>query len=413
MGLQVTTTGATSIKVGGENGYVLRRKRWTPLRNPDDAWRILGPTPNAPIVRTDRELAPYYVTLVGAEPKKIQVHYDWETRTRRMQPGDWEAVDRVAFLYLIRQINRVRAVTAHELLKVKPNANIVIQRMGGIGDLMFLTAALRALKEAHPRARLSLATAVRSKWVMAQTGLFETVEDFVSIYDRAPFDMDVDLRNWVEAHPGQYAVNRMELFAKGLGLSCGGDYRMALNAPQGECPELEGVEHPLAIDLTGSSWQRGPSFSHALAVVNAVVADGWTPVNIRLRPVPWWPKGLGVTGLTSPQQQLRVLSRCAVLAVDTGTLHLANALGRPSVGLFGPVPGKLRVAGQPNCTVLESPSPCRDCYVHQRKCTASTRAKCFDDIKPATIVAALRSKREHQRQDPELADAAEGPGSLA
>jgi hypothetical protein len=110
---------------------------------------------------------------------------------------------------------------------------------------MFLTAAVRALRKQHPNVNLSLATSTATRPFMEDTGLFEQVYAPSDVYDAAPFDVDVDLRLWVEAHPRRAQTNRMEQFADGLGVSCGGDYQMVCRPHSEDVPELEGVVHPL------------------------------------------------------------------------------------------------------------------------------------------------------------------------
>ena len=84
------------------------------------------------------------------------------------------------------------------------------------------------------------------------------------------------------------------------------------------------------------------------------------------------------------------LSGCdVVVAGDTGPLHLAGALGRPVVGLFGPTP---RDAGfwvwGDRGTALRTGVGCSPCSMHgQRGCWRGRRA-CLEDLIPEDVLAA-------------------------
>jgi lipopolysaccharide heptosyltransferase I len=70
--------------------------------------------------------------------------------------------------------------------------------------------------------------------------------------------------------------------------------------------------------------------------------------------------GLSPRAILAPPTDLdelaALLRRCAlVVANDTGPLHLAAALGTPSVGLYGPTPAVRNRPYGPNCRGLQSP----------------------------------------------------------
>ncbi len=78
----------------------------------------------------------------------------------------------------------------------------------------------------------------------------------------------------------------------------------------------------------------------------------------------------------------------AVVANDSGLLHVATALGVPSIGLFGPsapdITGPVGEALLP----LHQPVPCRPCFKIQRECPLGHHA-CLRDLAPARVREAL------------------------
>jgi ADP-heptose:LPS heptosyltransferase len=78
----------------------------------------------------------------------------------------------------------------------------------------------------------------------------------------------------------------------------------------------------------------------------------------------------------------------AVVSGDTGILHLADVLGRPTIGLIGPT-----AFGYPslkNSQVIEIDLPCKPCSKDGRgRCRIAETKKCLVDIKPEMVSIAL------------------------
>ncbi len=87
------------------------------------------------------------------------------------------------------------------------------------------------------------------------------------------------------------------------------------------------------------------------------------------------------------------LSRCeAVVAGDTGPLHLAGALGRRVVGLFGPTPvdtGFWIWAGQGRA-IAPGDLPCAPCSLHGRERCPESHHRCLEDVTADVVLEALR-----------------------
>lgn len=85
---------------------------------------------------------------------------------------------------------------------------------------------------------------------------------------------------------------------------------------------------------------------------------------------------LDLTGATTLAELIALLDRCALhLAVDTGSLHVAAALGRPVVGIYGPTPpwrlgpygrADFAISGHGACTV-----GCPRACVRRRRCLST------------------------------------------
>ncbi len=75
---------------------------------------------------------------------------------------------------------------------------------------------------------------------------------------------------------------------------------------------------------------------------------------------------------------------------DTGPMHVAAALGKPLVALFGPTePRRTGPYGQLQ-DVLQHPLPCSPCFRH--RCTYSQPLQCLRALSPEQVLAALKRK---------------------
>jgi ADP-heptose:LPS heptosyltransferase len=82
----------------------------------------------------------------------------------------------------------------------------------------------------------------------------------------------------------------------------------------------------------------------------------------------------------------------AVLSGDTGPLHLAAALGRPVVGVYGPTdPAQTGPLG-PRAVVVRRPVPCGPCYDLREpaECKLPDRALvCMRELAPEAVLRGL------------------------
>jgi len=100
------------------------------------------------------------------------------------------------------------------------------------------------------------------------------------------------------------------------------------------------------------------------------------------------PKSLvNMAGQTSLTDVVDVLSQAeTVVSNDSGLMHIACALGRPVIALFGSTSTQFTPPLADDATVLELELDCRPCY--QRECPLG-HLRCLRDLKPESLVAAV------------------------
>lgn len=92
---------------------------------------------------------------------------------------------------------------------------------------------------------------------------------------------------------------------------------------------------------------------------------------------------INLVGKTSLPELVDVINAAvAVVTCDTGPMHLASALGKPVVALFGP--SDHRRTGPYRGQVIRSPIDCAPC--HRKRCATP---ECMTAIRPETVLAAL------------------------
>ncbi len=101
---------------------------------------------------------------------------------------------------------------------------------------------------------------------------------------------------------------------------------------------------------------------------------------------------INLVGKTSILQLGALLERCEVcLTCDSGPMHIAAAVGTPTVALFGPTAPVRHKPYSDGHTVIEKSVGCRPCY--KRTCYRSDAPHlCMTKIETAEVVKALETK---------------------
>jgi heptosyltransferase-1 len=100
-------------------------------------------------------------------------------------------------------------------------------------------------------------------------------------------------------------------------------------------------------------------------------------------------RSLNLAGQTSLPEMVEWLRRCDLMVTnDTGPMHVAAALGKPVVGVFGPTePRRTGPYGQLD-GVIQQQLPCVPCL--KSRCRWSRPMECLTTISPATVFDAVQ-----------------------
>ena len=323
---------------------------------------------------------------------------------------------------------------------------ILIIRLGAIGDIVLATAVLEALRRIYPGAALDFICKERF------TGLFSgdpRLRRVIGFDERAAhrglrgtllfchqlrherYDCVVDLQGSVRsqmiargvhaklrlAWPKDTLRRRLLLHGIGKGRRCssvadrycktlermgaGVAYARPKLYPQRD-PSVALPARPFIAIAPGAHWptKRWPP-EHFAGLIRKIGTGKWDIVLVGdsgdapiasaiARDVPFAVRDL-CGALTLPQL-VWTLSRAALLVCnDTGAMHIAEACGVPVIALFGPTVRQFGFAPwRKESVVIERDLPCRPCSLHGTARCPKGHHRCLREITPEDVHRAIR-----------------------
>ncbi len=309
------------------------------------------------------------------------------------------------------------------------STRILAVRLGAMGDVIHTLPAVVALKRGLPGARVTWA--VDPKWaVLLEDNPFvdevllfnrrrwSSIRETWRKLRREPFDIAVDFQGLIKSSAIAFAsgaarrigfasneareplasrlynlrvatveihvVDRnLDLARAAGGHDAGHEFPLPSGRPEGELPAGRFI---LACPLAGWASKQWP-LEYYSEVAGALAADGLTLVvngppsaSVQLSQVRGaFVHASGIEGLLDATRRAS-----GVIGVDSGPLHIAAALGRPGVAIFGPTDPARNGPYGGTITVLRDPAATTT-YKRDGEISPAMRA-----VLPAAVVAALR-----------------------
>ena len=329
--------------------------------------------------------------------------------------------------------------------------NILAVRFSSIGDILLTTPLLRAIRQTHPGARLTLLTKreyvpllshnphvhrvvglspTRSLFSLATELRGERYSHLLDLHDnlrsralrllvpgrwRSYPKHRLDRALLIRAKRNRYRDRRPvaeRYFSAAAGLRVlpdGGPPEFFLGPEAGEQISAwltsSGLEDEAFVAVApgaAHATKRWP-LAHWRALVDQNIADGFAVVVVGgaadagLGAALAEGKGrrvLNAAGLFGLQATGALLQRArALVSGDTGVMHMATGVGTSVLGLFGPTVEAFGFFPYTSrATVLELPLPCRPCTSQGGPECPLGHHRCLVDIHPQAVYAALRSE---------------------
>ncbi len=325
------------------------------------------------------------------EPPPVEVVVRREDERRHVAP--WQVADMKRNGWQIQPLEQA----------LTPGTRALVIRNMGLGDMLMLTPALHAL-HTQRRVRVSLATYARYLPLLWGLDWLEAAYALGTDYQVERFDAIIDL-NWaVESGPDVEARPRQDIFAERLGVNLRQrhpHYQVASSERQWAQRQLARWPQPLVgLQLHASCPQRTYPAKHIVRLTELLQATGYSVAFFGEQWAEKRPAGvIDLVGAASLRQVAALIEQMAAMVCpDSGLLHLAVAVGTPTVGLFGPIPPRLRTTGYPRCLSLSATNACPVQPCFDAGASRCRHYRCMEAIAPEAVIEAVQGLTADRRQ---------------
>lgn len=309
--------------------------------------------------------------------------------------------------------NRIRL---DRLLRSTTPKILIKRRLGGIGDVLMTTPLLRAIKELIPNCELTYATDTiysngALKDIIEHCPYVNKVVHNGEVNDKA-FDYNVDITatGLSRERSGTIPPNRIDMFADEVGVDISSNPEPIYELTDKEITlgkeELEELINSktdkfniIAIQARSNDTRRTWSLDRIQELADLLAKNKKNKVLL----FDW---GHSVERWKASQPNIHLVldkdmngtARLinlvdVVICPDSAILHLAGALNKRTVTIFGPIPPESRIDHYPNTTVLVRKLNCHPCWYTPtcRKNTGMT-LECMNAITAEEVEEAVYKK---------------------
>jgi ADP-heptose:LPS heptosyltransferase len=279
----------------------------------------------------------------------------------------------------------MRCVSCVWHVKIRRRTLVLLERPGGIGDLVCLLGSVPGLRNRHPDSWMVIISPPGTWQLTASSGLCDAASDAGSFFHwfikirflRAIVYRPVLPDEFKPAKPR--LLHLSDEFARALGVEANLlSVRFRVPAPirSRMVNQLRAVNRtgPVIVMHVGPTWsvKEWPAqrwielgekiFAASLGSIIQIGTDfdsyGRTAgPTVRIPNATNWVDKLPLIHLVALLEQAH-----AFVGIDSGPLHIAMAVGTPCVGLFGPTRGSLFVHPRANIRLLNSSQKCLGCH---------------------------------------------------
>lgn len=257
--------------------------------------------------------------------------------------------------------------------------NILIQRMGALGDVMMLIPMIKKLSSKFNGIRITVRTGMDARRIlMAVPGVVGVVE---SEPRGNEYDFGIVLDGTVERDRAVLkGVNRVDIYNRMVFGSMEPSFMPPFSLKFDRVNKFASVfarqdKKFAAIAVKGSRKINTVPWTSMRVVGEGLAARGYTPVLLCVDPLPdavvpnGWVNLTG-KGKANPFEALTVLDSCQLLVTtDSGLFWLSHITGTVCVLLAGPYP-VVRAKYHPACVYVDLAKPvnCDHCFENPEKC---------------------------------------------
>lgn len=282
----------------------------------------------------------------------------------------------------------------------KTNLRLCIQRrLGGIGDVLMTTPVVKALKSRYPEAELTYATDPQYYHgdlfrILEGNPYIDKLVDFRTV-NQASYHLFVDLTGICPPYerPGNPPINRIDLFARHVGIRLDDplpDYVLTGEEKAWAQTILEkwfgNGNHKVVVIHTASVDQRRTwpikNYVQMLHELTEQRAELRFVILDQNRQKENWAIKNCVNASSYGIRQVAALIWAADLFVgpDSGPLHIAGALEKEIVSIFGSTDPAARINYYDGAVAVESGMPCAPCFLPGELISTTNKIQIVEDI---------------------------------
>ena len=282
-------------------------------------------------------------------------------------------------------------------------ARIQVHRRSALGDALLITPLLRALRERYPDSSITVST--------LYTELFECNPNA-----RAVVRADAPLEGFDRTFDLQYEhtpeLHIVDAYARLAGVEIQ-DKTPELYLGRADLDAADQILRAAGIDvgkpLVGfhleSGWAvRNWPLERFRTVARALRARGVQVAILGDKEGPAADFGVDLRGRTRLRELAAVVFKCtALVTIDSGVMHIATAMRRPCVSLFGCTDPEKRLPAWAMSSAIYADVVCRGCHHRQRPVPVTTAPvcpfntlRCMQAIRPDAVLAKLEAILQRQ-----------------
>lgn len=306
--------------------------------------------------------------------------------------------------------NENRKIRLDKLIQSEKPIICIKRRLGGIGDVIMTTPLLKAIKKLLPNCHLIYATdLVYAGGALAEVILHNPYVDSVISNDKindTEYDYFVDITSTGlhREKAGSIPPNRIDMFAEEVGIGIESDPVPTYIVQEAERDEaikrikkefLQDQERNniqlIAIQARSNDARRTWPLEHVQKLTDLLAKDP----NRRILLFDWgksatrWKKSdrmFPILNETLPKTAA-IIEQCdLVICPDSSLLHLAGALNKKIVSIFGPIPPESRINYYANAEAITLGLPCQYCLAGESSVLTKTGYKKLKDIEVGDVV---------------------------